>query len=843
MKTLLKTLLFVGVGSLAARAQNGTSCNEAFPFCTGTTYNFPNNTDVPSLGRINCLTQTPNPVWYYMQVGTSGSINIDISQVDDFGDGIDVDFALWGPFPSPGAGCASISGNPNNSIVDCSYSSDDIEQANIGNAVAGQYYILLLTNYSNDPGSITFEQPSGPAGGTGTTNCGILAGATSNGPICQGQTLNLTATPIPGATYAWSGPAGFTSTQQNPSIPNATPANSGTYRLIAANNNGIDTAFVDVVVNPKPTASYTATPLVCQGQTVNFNASASQPVPGINSYQWSYTGGIVNQTTTVPNTTNTYNTPGTYNTRLIVSTAAGCKDTANVSVIVAPLPTAAFDMATKACEGRDVQLNASASSVAAPGTLSEYRWDFDNDGTVDQTVNTPILPHAFQDGNHTVKLTVATNAGCTANVSKSIQVFDFPQADFSYNDACVGGVTRFTNLTVPATASFAWDLGQGNLSTGTDPSVNFPGLGNYPVRLVALVGQLCADTVDKTVVITNDVTAAFSFNEPCGFDGIFTDLSSIPAGAQGTITGWTWSFGEGGSSYDRNPTYTYTQNGVYDVSLVVATAEGCFDTIVQQVPKYAIPVAAFSAPNVCLQAPTEFLDSSSVSSGQIQTRVWTFGDGDSSVLALPKHTYDTTGSYSIRLIVTTENGCSDTAYADTQVYPKPTAAFATIPENYTTLLEPDVVLADMSVGAVSWYWTVGSAGTSTEQKPIWTFISTGTYSIVLEVTNEFGCKDEVRRDFVVMPAYNFFAPNAFTPQNGDPLNTHWRVYTMGMKEIDLRIFDRWGELLYATKDPNFRWDGKYLGKNLPAGEYVYKADTRDIEGKQYQYFGTVLILQ
>ena len=80
----------------AAQAQ----CNQANPFCTGVNYNFPNSTNVNDLGMVDCLFSSPNPVWYFMEIDQNGPMTISISQVDAFGLGIDVDFALWGPYPS-----------------------------------------------------------------------------------------------------------------------------------------------------------------------------------------------------------------------------------------------------------------------------------------------------------------------------------------------------------------------------------------------------------------------------------------------------------------------------------------------------------------------------------------------------------------------------------------------------------------------------------------------------------------------------------------------------------------------------------------------------------------------
>jgi hypothetical protein len=152
------------------RAQAAGTCNGAQPFCTGTTYTFPAATGTtaevgPSYG---CLSTRPNPAWYYMKILNSGNLVISISQVNASGVGKDVDFILWGPFTSPTAPCtAQLTAAK---IVDCSYSGSATETATIPTAVTGQFYILLLTNFSNQPATITFSQ----TGGTGSTDCAVV---------------------------------------------------------------------------------------------------------------------------------------------------------------------------------------------------------------------------------------------------------------------------------------------------------------------------------------------------------------------------------------------------------------------------------------------------------------------------------------------------------------------------------------------------------------------------------------------------------------------------------------------------------------------------------------------
>ncbi|MEZ4798736.1 MAG: CUB domain-containing protein [Flavobacteriales bacterium] len=151
---------------------DGDICDFALPFCTGSNYVFPNNTNQQGFGGIDCLGSSPNPVWYYMQIENSGALNIGISQVSDLGNPIDVDFDLWGPFATLADGCTQVNAGTAPSI-DCSYSTSATEEANIPNAIAGQYYILLLTNFNGSSGTISFNSLGTS---TATTNCAIVCG-------------------------------------------------------------------------------------------------------------------------------------------------------------------------------------------------------------------------------------------------------------------------------------------------------------------------------------------------------------------------------------------------------------------------------------------------------------------------------------------------------------------------------------------------------------------------------------------------------------------------------------------------------------------------------------------
>jgi gliding motility-associated-like protein len=179
-----------------ALAQSST-CENAAAMCSGNQGPFNNTTGVPSFGSLGCLGSTPNPAWFYLQVGTSGNIDMTLFQTSTAtGNGIDVDFILWGPFNSLSNICNNLAlyspgyTGPNN-VVDCSYSASATEQVNISGAVAGQYYMLLVTNFSNQAGTYTLNQ----TGGSGALSCSIVCGVTLGPdlPFC-GSTTSTTLT-------------------------------------------------------------------------------------------------------------------------------------------------------------------------------------------------------------------------------------------------------------------------------------------------------------------------------------------------------------------------------------------------------------------------------------------------------------------------------------------------------------------------------------------------------------------------------------------------------------------------------------------------------------------------
>lgn len=206
------------------RSEND-SCHKALPFCTDVgLYQFPAGVDAgngESGPNYNCLNTKPNPAWYYMRIKDPGNLIITMHSEPSK----DIDYCCWGPFDDPIAPCPFGLGSTPSAM--CSYSANDTEELTISHAQTGQYYILVITNYSNNPCNIIFSK----TGGTATTDDSILPPIIEASNQCYGGTLQLSAQDVNNATYSWTGPNGFTSNVREPSIPNVTFAYSGTYTL------------------------------------------------------------------------------------------------------------------------------------------------------------------------------------------------------------------------------------------------------------------------------------------------------------------------------------------------------------------------------------------------------------------------------------------------------------------------------------------------------------------------------------------------------------------------------------------------------------------------------------
>ncbi|MDX5437245.1 MAG: PKD domain-containing protein [Pontibacter sp.] len=400
---------------------------------------------------------------------------------------------------------------------------------------------------------------------------------------------------------------------------------------------------------PKPVLAFDA-PAVCNTFITNFTDKSTSVVP-ITAWEWDFGDG--NKAST-QHPQHTYAESGTYNVTITLTFEEGCKTSVTKQVVVYPKPQMKFELP-------DVCINDEAQFVnkttITSGTLT-YVWDF-GDGTTSTQTNPK---HKYKsEGVYRVKLTATSDKGCTSTIEEDYIVSGAnPQADFTTSGSCQRDGIQFQDASTIAfgkIVKWEWNFGDGTTSSEQNPLHIYKAPGTYQVSLKAYSGIICHGFTTKTITVFVSPTAGFETGNVCF--GETTSFKSTSTVAQGSIVSHAWNFGDGNMSSAVNPTHRYASAGTYEVTLVVTTDKGCQHTEKQKVVVYAKPTAAFLPVIGCISDAVAFQDKSTVAAGSnIVAWAWNFGDGNTAATQHPTHKYSQPGTYQVRLLVTTTDGCT-----------------------------------------------------------------------------------------------------------------------------------------------------------------------------------------
>ncbi len=385
------------------------------------------------------------------------------------------------------------------------------------------------------------------------------------------------------------------------------------------------------------------------------------------------------------------------------------------------------------------------------------------------------------------------------------------------------------------------------LSTGRDLQLDFPNPGQFTGQLILNPGATanCQDTADLLFDIFPSVTAAAdALFEPCRYGPVsFSSTVTAPAGGVQSA----WDFGDGSLSDQASPTHIYAQAGDYPVRFFASDLNACADTVDLAVAFFPVPdEVALADQSGCaplvfrLPPPPDWLVPG-------YSLTWDFGNGVQADNWPAEIIYREPGNYDVNLVLESPSGCRlDSLYpgaAEVSESPEANFTFQPDPPNF---LDPTVSFQDQSVGAVSWRWDFGGAGSSRLPNPVFTFPGTGNYDIRLIVASASACPDTATTLLAITPRNTYFLPNAFTP-NDDLLNDVFvgEGILDGVQSFDLSIWNRWGETVFRTEDPQQGWNGKKnnTGNPQPTGLYVYLVRFVDINGDPVRQKGEVLLLR
>jgi len=585
-------------------------------------------------------------------------------------------------------------------------------------------------------------------------------------PLTVKFTDSSTNTPT---SWIWSFGDGSSvnATMQNP-VHTYVIAGNYTVSLTTTNSGGSSsftrTNYITVTV-PAPVANFTATPRNgTMPLTVTFTDNSTNTP---TSWIWSFgDGSTVNSTQQNP--VHTYANAGIYTVSLNATNAGGSntKTVANYITVTVPVPVANFT-ATPRIGTAPLTVTFTDNSTNTP---TSWNWSFGDSSLVNATQRNPVHTYASA-GNYTVSLT-ATNAGGsnTTTVANYITVnVTAPVANFvgTPTSGSLPLTVTFTDSSTNTPTSWFWVFGDGVTSTLQNPTHTYASTGTYTVSLNA-TNAAGSNTFTRTNYITvSSVTPVANFvgtptSGSVPLTVTFTDSSTnIP-------TSWLWVFGDGVTSTLQNPTHTYASAGTYTVSLTATNAAGS-NTITRTsyiTVSSVIPVANFVGTPLSGAAPLTVIFTDS-STNTPTSWFWVFGDGATSTLQNPTHTYASAGTYNVAHTATNSAGSNTRTRLNyiTVSSVIPVANFVGTPTSGGAPLT--VTFTDSSTNTpTSWLWVFGDGVTSTLQNPTHTYVSAGTYTVSLTATNAAGSNSITRTSYItvssVIPVANFVG----TPLSG-----------------------------------------------------------------------------
>lgn len=572
----------------------------------------------------------------------------------------------------------------------------------------------------------------------------------------------------------------------------------------------------------------------CQGLNVNFVNNSF----GGSNYAWDFgVTGSNSDISSVFSPSFTFPGPGNYTARLIVNPGLPCTDTAFMDIIV-DIP---FIVSWTAQDSLCLTNNNFDFVAQTTHPNAQYTWDFDIDASVQNPTSLNVQNVNFSTpGFHTVELN-GVNGACQTSFIDSIFIVAAPISSIILPPEieCSGLVIQFQS-NASNTLNYLWDFGvlgtNSDQSTLSQPSFTFPQPGNYTVQLITSNIPICTDTASITIDLNDPLIMSFSHSDSlCGLLELY-DFDATVLGPIGTQ--FTWDFGLSATPNSSNTIdvigVQFLNPGNYQVSLT-GSYDDCTNTIFSNVFVYGSPLINFTYLNTLQCAPSlaQFINLSQSNSQTFYN--WDFGDGQNSNEFSPSHLYTTVGNYNVGLTMITLDGCVDTLYMLQQdlitVYPSPIAGFTVNPE-LTDICDSEITFTDLSQGANTYYYSFdNNEFTSNLANFTHAYTNSGSDNPIQVVTNESGCTDKAINTVFIEPI-SLYIPNTFTPDEDEHNTVFSPITDFEILEWELRIYNRWGELVFESFNSKIAWNG-YFGEILcPDGLYAYDLRYRSCEEEQ-----------
>ncbi|HXD91754.1 MAG TPA: PKD domain-containing protein, partial [Bacteroidia bacterium] len=607
----------------------------------------------------------------------------------------------------------------------------------------------------------------------------------------------------------------------NDSTITATALATGTYTFHVVSSSGcaFDSAITLNQLTAISATTQSLTAAICPGNhtgsgQVTANGSSPYIAAGSAPYIYSWNTLPIQTTSVVTGVKE-----GTY--AVTITDSVGCSVKDSVTIFANSNPHAAFANTT-VCQGVATAYTDQSVPVApSVSPISTWSWDFNHDGTIDNTTQNPNFTFPAS-GTYTTSLVISDGNGCKDSVLMPVNVYPNPTINFSSTAACFGIATTFANTSTIAApdniASWSWTFGEGTSSSVIqNPSYTYTTAINstqnttYNIQLLATSNFGCKDSLTKPVMVYALPTASFTADSVCLYNA--SHLTDASNGNGNPLTTYNWDVtGDNISDLSGTPTsYTFnlTANNIVNYTVTTTPVAGltCTNFTTQNVYVNPLPQPAFTFTNACINMqPTNFdASASTISVGTNSLYSWSFGDTQTGVGVNTTHIYNNAQNYTVLLTVTSNKGCTDTVSHTIITYPKPIINFSSTQACFgmaTTFANTSAIAAPDNIA--SWGWTFGEGvSSSVSQNPSYAYITASnvtqntTYNVQLLATSNHGCKDSLTKPVVVysLPTASFTADSVCLNNtshltdasngNGNPLTTYnWDVTNDNVSDLN-----------------------------------------------------------
>jgi len=540
-----------------------------------------------------------------------------------------------------------------------------------------------------------------------------------------------------------------------------------------------DTLTQEVNINGGPQAAFSVSNNEGNGPCINnqfsFTDESTTQSGFIQSWFWDFGDGT---STTLSNPIHFYESAGVFDVILTVTNTAGCTDSTLLQITVFDLPLLDFSFDT-VCVGDTTHFNDSDHINVAATEL----WDYAFGDGASTTLSNPTHIYTAPSTYNVILQITDTNL-CKNSIQHEVPVYGLPQVDFTFDTACLGLPTQYTDLTIIADHELSiwdWEFGDGLASGETSPQHTFSDFGIYNTKLIVSDAWGCTDSVQKTVRVFEPPIAQFSWSDTACASGLihFTDESYHNQGF--VISEFLWNMDDFETNI-QNPQYHFPDVDItYPVSLTITDARGCTDTIIQDV--YVAPELSitFLADTVCYGRETRLIAQTiAPADAEVSQWTWYFDDGSPDLTTSEDtiyHAFSGSGTFRVELqaLEANSNGCTAEIEKNVKVRNLPIADFTAEPASCadSTLFLEESISAEGQILQWRWYFNLETGDMEiidAPDNPDTKFLYPPfleTYEASLAITDEYGCIDSVTHDVQRFPCIfvNFYTDTNLYCQN------------------------------------------------------------------------------